>query len=136
MLVGGTLIDGTGARPVANAWVRIEGGRIAAVGQGAPPEPGKARVIRLEGKTVIPGLADMHVHLGDLASARWMLKLLLAHGVTTVNDTGNSLGHLAAIRRWTAEQEGCPTSSPPATWSRGAMRSSDFSSQAEKRSKW
>ncbi|MGH9322095.1 MAG: amidohydrolase family protein [Vicinamibacteria bacterium] len=105
LLVGATVIDGTGAPPLANAWIRIEEDRIAEIGQGPAPPARGAEVLELGGKTVLPGLGDMHVHLGELSQARWMLKLLLAHGVTNVKETGNRLGNLAAIRAWMAEEE-------------------------------
>ena len=60
---GGTLIDGTGAAPVANATVLIRDGKITAVGgAGAVRVPAGARVIDAKGKWVIPGLVDAHVH--------------------------------------------------------------------------
>lgn len=108
ILTNAWLIDGTGAPAVDNAWIRIADGRIAAVGRGAAPVAPGARVLDLKGRTVLPGLSDMHVHLGELPQARWMLKLLLAHGVTNVKETGNTLGNLAAIRRWMAEDPQLP----------------------------
>ena len=46
-----------------NAWVRIEGGVITGVGEGAPPEiPGAAR-LDAGGRLVTPGLVDAHTHL-------------------------------------------------------------------------
>ncbi len=60
---GGTLIDGTGAAPVADAVVVLRGGRIAAVGKaGTVQAPAGARVIDARGKWIIPGLVDAHVH--------------------------------------------------------------------------
>ena len=94
------LIDGTGAPVIDKAWVRIEGDRITAVGTGTPAPIAGARVMDLEGRTVLPGLIDTHVHLSDLEQARWMLKLLVAHGATTVKDAGNSLGNIVSVRRW------------------------------------
>ena len=44
-------------------WVCVERGQIAAVGRGAPPEPGGARHFDLRGRTLIPGFCDAHVHL-------------------------------------------------------------------------
>ncbi len=108
MLTNAWLIDGTGASAVEGAWIRIADGRITEVGRGPVPAAAGARVLNLQGRTVLPGLSDMHVHLGDLAQARWMLKLLLAHGVTNVKDAGNTLGNLAGIRRWMAGDRQLP----------------------------
>ena len=94
------LIDGTGAPAIDNAWVRIEGNHITAVGTGTPAPIAGERIIDLEGRTVVPGLIDTHVHLRDLEQARWMLKLLLAHGATSVKDAGNSLENIVSIRPW------------------------------------
>ncbi len=60
------LIDGTGAPPVADAVLVLEGGRVAAVYAGPPPEgalPPDAEHLRLPGCTALPGLVDAHVHL-------------------------------------------------------------------------
>ncbi len=63
-LVGGTLIDGSGAPPIENTVLLIDGERIAGVGQmGILRVPDDYRVISTEGRTVMPGLWDMHVHL-------------------------------------------------------------------------
>ena len=63
-LVGGTLIDGNGGRPIQNSVIIVEGERIRAVGQvGSLAIPAGADVISTEGMSVLPGLWDMHVHL-------------------------------------------------------------------------
>ena len=63
-LVGGTLIDGYGAKTISNSIVLIDGDRITAVGQvGQIAIPDGAEIISTEGMTVLPGLWDMHVHL-------------------------------------------------------------------------
>src|SRR5262245_28616829 len=60
-IVGGTLIDGRGGEPLRDAVVVVTGDRITAVGPAATtPVPPGARVIRAEGKTVLPGLIDAH----------------------------------------------------------------------------
>ena len=65
-LVGGTLVDGTGREPVANATVLIEGDRIVCAGtQQACPLPKTAQLIRAEGQWLIPGLVDGHIHLSQ-----------------------------------------------------------------------
>ena len=76
--------------------VRIADGRIAgvapdgdaALGAGAP------EVIDAKGKMLLPGLWDMHVHLGDWDDGA----LHLAAGVTTVRDLANDIDHLREIR--------------------------------------
>jgi hypothetical protein len=60
--------------------VVVEGNRIAAVGpDGEVSIPSEARVVDAEGKTLLPGLFDMHVHLSPIDGV-----LHMAAGVTTV----------------------------------------------------
>ncbi len=108
VLAGASLIDGTGAPVKERSWVHISGDRIVAIGQGDPPDPPNATRIDLAGRTVLPGLSDMHVHLGPAPQAKWMLALFVAHGVTMIKETGNTLGNLAGIRRWLAEEPVAP----------------------------
>jgi imidazolonepropionase-like amidohydrolase len=109
-LVGGTLIDGFGGRPLRNSVIVIDGERITAVGtQGTIAVPAGAEVISTEGMSVLPGLWDMHVHLmlnGHSDYAHWdktypaqlgsvimpagARQLLLA-GVTSARDLGAPL---------------------------------------------
>jgi imidazolonepropionase-like amidohydrolase len=65
--------------------VLVSGGTIIAVGQAAVPK--RARVVDARGKWLIPGLADMHVHLDG---TRGMLSLFVAAGVTTVRNMAGS----------------------------------------------
>ena len=116
-LVGGTLIDGYGSKPVRNSVVIIEGERIKAVGQvGTLTIPRGAEVISTEGMTVLPGLWDMHVHLminGHSDYAHWdktypplmesvimpaSAKQLLMAGVTSARDLGAPLKASIAVR--------------------------------------
>jgi len=63
-LVGGTLIDGFGGKPIRNSVVLIEGDRIKAVGTRAEVKiPDGTEIISTEGMSVMPGMWDMHVHL-------------------------------------------------------------------------
>ena len=65
-LVGGTLVDGTGREPVANATVLIGGERIVCAGtQQACPLPETAQIIRADDQWLIPGLVDGHVHFSQ-----------------------------------------------------------------------
>jgi imidazolonepropionase-like amidohydrolase len=96
-IVGATLWDGTGGPPVANAVTVVRGDRILCAGAaGECAIPQGANVIEARGQYLIPGLIDSHVHLLFLqnGSAGEELGLdlrdLLAQGVTTVRDMGNS----------------------------------------------
>ena len=64
-LVGGTMIDGTGRDPVNNSVLITDGKCISKVGTTETVKiPEGCEVIDIRGKTVMPGLIDMHVHLG------------------------------------------------------------------------
>jgi imidazolonepropionase-like amidohydrolase len=83
VLEGGTLIDGTGQAPVTDAVIVVEGARIKAVGsRGQVSYPANARVIKTDGRTILPGLIDTHVHIRD-----YMPPMFVRYGVTTVADT-------------------------------------------------
>lgn len=101
-LIGGARVfDGTGA-PAKVEDVLIEGDRIVAVGRGLDAPKGALRVDG-SGKTLIPGLHDLHTHLRspaydapeDLGKA--YAGYLLA-GITTVNDYSVSGEMIAPIR--------------------------------------
>src|SRR4051812_34004040 len=89
ILEGGTLIDGTGRNPINNAVVVIEGNRIKSVDtKGQVSYPSNAIVINTEGRTILPGLIDGHVHL-DIYYPSYMAQMLLHYGVTTMADLNN-----------------------------------------------
>jgi len=106
-VLGGKLVDGTGAEPVEDSAVVIEGKKIKSVGKRGEVEvPSGAEVIDASGMTVMPGLIESHSHpLGErgfepgfdkyydnLLSASILpvlkgvkdLRSLLQHGITTV----------------------------------------------------
>ncbi|HVT39110.1 MAG TPA: amidohydrolase family protein [Gemmatimonadaceae bacterium] len=94
-LLGATLIDGGGGPPVADAAVVVAGGRIVAAGpRSSVTVPRGARNIDVHGKTIIPGLWDMHTHLTQMELA----PLYLAAGITTVRDMGNELDLIVPLR--------------------------------------
>ena len=69
VLTNATVIDATGAPPIEDAAVVIEGNRITAIHtpSSSAPDPGDdGRVIDLGGAYVLPGLWNNHSHLGDL----------------------------------------------------------------------
>jgi len=95
-LVGATLVDGTGAAPVPNATVVVADGRIVAAGAAEHVAiPAGARRVDVRGKTIVPGLWDMHTHLNQIEWA----PVYLAAGVTTVRDMGNEVPFITALRR-------------------------------------
>jgi imidazolonepropionase-like amidohydrolase len=64
-LVGGTIVRLDGQPSVPNGVVLIEQGKIRAVGPAdAVAVPAGARVTSMHGRWLIPGLMNMHVHLG------------------------------------------------------------------------
>ena len=122
---GGTVVDGTGGRPVA-ADVAIDGDRITTVGLVA--EPARTE-IDARGAYVTPGFVDVHTHLDaqiawdpDATSSCW-------HGVTSVV-LGNCGVTFAPVRkgqeRWLAELmesvEDIPADAHPRRVSRGTGR--------------
>ena len=64
------MIDGTGGRPVPNAFIAIEDDRIAQVGlmPELPADLSYRNPLDLGGMAVLPGIMDMHVHLGQIVA--------------------------------------------------------------------
>lgn len=104
-LTGANVVDIDGKAPIRNAVVLIDGEKIQAIGQASTtPVPAGAKVIPLDGKWLIPGLMNMHVHLAlNLPGAARVynegrdsiaLRMLdnaqksLRSGVTTIRLTG------------------------------------------------
>ena len=94
-LAGARLIDATGAPAIAVANVIVRDGRIAAAGAAeTTPIPPEIPVVDVRGKTVLPGLWDMHAHVGI---AEWG-PVYLASGVTTARDMGGERDVVTALR--------------------------------------
>jgi Tol biopolymer transport system component/imidazolonepropionase-like amidohydrolase len=81
-----------GDEVLERADVLVEANRIAAVGPaGSLTIPPQARVVDLEGKTVLPGFVDIHAHMHYSAfeirpQQKWQYVANLAYGVTTTHD--------------------------------------------------
>jgi imidazolonepropionase-like amidohydrolase len=90
-IVGAKLVDGTGAAPIDNAVVIVNGDRITAAGARARVQvPQGATVVDASGKFLIPGLVDAHYHLNQPPEEMKRLFLVALHwGVTTFRVTGN-----------------------------------------------
>lgn len=109
-ITGGRLIDGTGAPPVVDSVILIEGSTIRAIGrEGELTIPEGAEIIDVDGMTVMPGLIDVHVHydiVGHSDYDHWFATYedrmrsdifpaaagaMLSAGVTSVRDLGSDL---------------------------------------------
>lgn len=99
------LIDGTGRAAVEHATVIVRGATIEAAGPAVKVPPGAA-ITDLRGKVLMPGFADMHVHLlggwdghsVDMLGYRRYMNALLYAGITTVLDTGNVQPYIVQLR--------------------------------------
>lgn len=108
---GFTLIDGTGAAPRAKQAMLIDDAQIRWVGaQDKAPRRRGVRIVDLGGKYLMPGIVDLHVHIGtvrDLVqkaeyftpeSVRRDLRTYAAFGVTTVQSMGTDKDSVLTIR--------------------------------------
>jgi imidazolonepropionase-like amidohydrolase len=94
-IVGARLIDGTGAPAIEDSVVVVNNGRIMAAGAaGATRIPAGMRVIHAEGRSLLPGLWEMHVHYSGVEFG----PALLAAGVTTARDCGGESEFLTTLR--------------------------------------
>jgi imidazolonepropionase-like amidohydrolase len=107
-IVHARLIDGLGGAPVENATVVVRGKTIEYAGAAnGITVPKDAQIIDASGKTVMPGLADLHVHLQgawdgtsvDLLGYQRYLNAMLYSGITTLLDTGNYQPWILQLRQ-------------------------------------
>ena len=91
-----TIIDVVAGVVRPGVTVVIAGNRIGEIGRADVPTRAGAREVDGRGKFLIPGLWDMHVHLGNATEAA--LPVLVAAGVTGVRDMGSP--SVEALRRW------------------------------------
>jgi len=94
-MTGATIVDGTGDAAIPDGVVVVRDGRIAEVGPRASIAiPADVPQVAVDGKTIIPGLWDMHTHVTQVEWA----PVYLAAGVTTVRDMGNEFEFITALR--------------------------------------
>ena len=79
LIRGATIIDGVADAPLTGRALLIEGGVIRDILSANAPVPAGAQVLELNGKVILPGLIDSHVHWEE-----WMGELYLNHGVTSI----------------------------------------------------
>ena len=99
-VLGAKLIDGTGADPVGDSVVVVAGTRIRAVGSRADtPVPKGGEIIDGRGKTVMPGLIELHAHyFGGRSEMERLLRAQLRFGVTASRSIGTDReAHLAVV---------------------------------------
>jgi len=115
VLEGATVIDGTGGLPKPNTTIVINESRIACLSSSAESNhdlnfSASTNVINLTGKYIIPGLLDMHAHVANVRKnsynqneSEYMLRMLLAHGVTTIRNPGGPTEQSVALRENVSE---------------------------------
>ena len=114
-IVGATVFDSLTGTALPNHTVLIERDRIRSVApQRTVAIPKGSTVINAKGKYLIPGLIDGHVHLMHVldfahVTADEVLPLFLAHGVTTLRDTGDQVYAEKLLARHAEQRpESCP----------------------------
>jgi imidazolonepropionase-like amidohydrolase len=113
VLEGATVIDGTGDLPKPNTNIIINGSRIASLSSNTANNYDFSlakNVINLTGKYIIPGLFDMHAHVANVRKnsynqdeSEYILRMLLAHGVTTIRNPGGPTEQSVALRENVSE---------------------------------
>jgi imidazolonepropionase-like amidohydrolase len=94
------LIDGTGAAAIERGRIVIQGDRLTDVGAaGRVAAPAGAETIDLAGRTVVPGLIDLHFHIET--DPKLALRQL-SHGVTAFRDPGQWDEKFVELRRMIA----------------------------------
>src|SRR5262245_27188813 len=119
VLRGGRIFDGTGAA-VHEGTLVIERNKIARIlAAGTTDWPADSKVIDVSGKTVLPGLIDLHTHLtyplafGDESTARGdadaamraaeKLRYFIESGITSVRDVGSQGDVTFRLKEWVSE---------------------------------
>jgi imidazolonepropionase-like amidohydrolase/ABC-type multidrug transport system permease subunit len=112
LIRGARIFVGDG-KVIENGSVLVRGGKIAEVYEGAAPDPKtlNAETVEAAGKTILPGLIDVHIHLGapggfyrDMSkydaekSMKRNLAAYLYSGVTTVRSVGDGLDIALKVR--------------------------------------
>jgi imidazolonepropionase-like amidohydrolase len=122
-IVGGTVIDATGAPPKLEYTVLIEGERISKVGRAEDVEiPEDAQIIHAEGMTIMPGIINSNQHLQlnplypaptadlpmEVLRARWeetfarmpyRAWVYLMQGVTSMRQTSGPSARILPVKR-------------------------------------
>ncbi|NNE37181.1 MAG: amidohydrolase family protein [Gammaproteobacteria bacterium] len=93
VLEGATLISPERGQPLENSVIIVHGDRFQTVTvEGSINYPDNAQVVELDGKFIIPGLVDTHIHYRN-----WLHDLLLVNGTTSILDLGNPIIWTSAV---------------------------------------
>ncbi len=100
---GARIITMKGEEVIENAVLVVKENRIAEIGrEGEVAIPSGAKVIDVKGKTIIPGLVDVHAHVGHFRHGlspqkHWPYYANLAYGVTTTHDPSTNTEMVFAL---------------------------------------
>ena len=107
--VGALVLNASGDRFDPNVTILVSGATISVMGPaGSFAVPKGARTVRLNGRYIIPGLINSHVHVATLAiprDARAYLRRELYSGVTMVRDMAGDVRLIAELKREAAQDE-------------------------------
>jgi imidazolonepropionase-like amidohydrolase len=105
VITNARILDGTG-RVIDRGSVVITAGRIASVSAGTAAAPRGARVIDVQGRTVLPGFTDAHRHIIRGDGALWLkeqaaarMQEFLEAGFTTIASAGDQPEAIQELRR-------------------------------------
>jgi imidazolonepropionase-like amidohydrolase len=91
------LFDADKGAFVANQAVLLRDGKVAQIGAAGSINAGGAKVIDGRGKTLVPGLWDSHLHIGD----DWNVLANIATGITSFRSPGTEIDRAVdATKRW------------------------------------
>lgn len=116
-----SVITDAGSAPTGRATITVTDGKIVSIEDGWTAVPDGAEMVHLEGKTVLPGLIDLHTHLsGDPSGEYWRgavnppewytlvaaknARLTALAGFTTVRDVGSRSDQVMQSLRRATEQ--------------------------------
>lgn len=115
-LVGATVIDGSGGKPLSDAVVVVRRGKIETIGSRLGFQlPKRTSEVDVKGRWIIPGLIDAHAHITP--AINWAPSRFLAWGVTTIRDVHGPLETVLTLRKQANSEGG----SVPRMYASGAM---------------
>jgi len=91
------LIDGNGGAPVRDSALVVSGGRILALGPASKVKtPAGAQLVDLSGQTIIPGIINLHSHIGENTAGR--IRTFALYGITSTAGLGGDGEEVLKIR--------------------------------------